>query len=71
MKELKKEISPEIYQEIVEAVQHLKYGEVVITVYDSKVVQIEKKEKNPKFILGEIFFLLIGLYLSYYGFMVY
>lgn len=46
MKETKKEISPEIYQEIVEAVQHLKFGEVVITVYDSKVVQIEKKEKK-------------------------
>lgn len=42
----KKEIDPEILQEVVQAVQKMKYGEVVITVHDSKVVQIEKKEKK-------------------------
>ncbi len=46
MNDPRKSISPEIYQEIVEAIQNLKYGEVVITVHDSKVVQIEKKEKK-------------------------
>ncbi len=42
----KKEIYPEVLQEVVQAVQKMKYGEVVITVHDSKVVQIEKKEKK-------------------------
>lgn len=32
---------------------------------------VEKKKTNPKFILGEIVVLLIGLYLLYYGFIVY
>lgn len=32
---------------------------------------IEKKQKNNKFIIGEVAFLIIGLYLSYYGFIVY
>ena len=41
-----KEIDPKIFQEIVDAVKKIKFGEVVITVYDSKVVQIEKKEKK-------------------------
>jgi len=32
---------------------------------------IEKKQKNRWFMVGEIIFLLIGLYLLYYGFIVY
>jgi len=32
---------------------------------------IEKKQKTNWFMLGEVGFLLIGLYLSYYGFIVY
>lgn len=46
MSEEKKEIDPKILNEVMEAVQKLKYGEVVITVHNSKVVQIEKKEKK-------------------------
>ena len=46
MKEDKKGIDQEILKEIIEAVQKMKYGEVVITVYDSKVVQIEEKKKK-------------------------
>ena len=32
---------------------------------------VEKKKENRKFILGEIAVFLIGLYLLYYGFIVY
>lgn len=39
-------IDPNVLAEILSAVSKLKYGEVVITVYDSKVVQIERKEKK-------------------------
>jgi len=46
MKDEHKKINPEIVNEILDAVSRLKYGEVVITVYDSRVVQIEKKEKK-------------------------
>ena len=46
MKEEKKEIDPKILNEIIEAVGKMKYGEVVITVYNSKVVQIEEKKKK-------------------------
>ena len=46
MKEQRKEINQEVLSEIIEAIQILKHGEIVITVYDSKVVQIEKKEKK-------------------------
>ena len=45
MNEPKKEIDSKIIDEVVEAIRKIKYGEVVITVYNSKVVQIEKKEK--------------------------
>ncbi len=46
MNELKKEIDQKIIDEVVEAIGKIKYGEVVITVHNSKVVQIEKKEKK-------------------------
>ena len=42
----KKEVDPKILDEVVEAIGKIKYGEVVITVHNSKVVQIEKKEKK-------------------------
>ena len=42
----KKEIDLKILDEVVEAIGKIKYGEVVITVHNSKVVQIEKKEKK-------------------------
>jgi len=46
MREEKKEIDPKIREEIMEAVSRIKFGEVVITVHDSKVVQIEEKKKK-------------------------
>jgi len=46
MKEEKKPIDPKVLDEIIEAVGKMKYGEVVITVYDSKIVQIEEKRKK-------------------------
>lgn len=39
-------IDPKILKEIIDAVTKIKFGEVVITVYDSKVVQIEEKKKK-------------------------
>ena len=46
MKEENKKIDQTILDEIIEAVQKMKYGEVVVTVHDSKVVQIEEKKKK-------------------------
>lgn len=46
MKSEKQPIDPQIIKEIIEAVEKMKYGEVVITVHDSKVVQIEEKRKK-------------------------
>lgn len=46
MKEGQKEIDPQILDEIIKAVQKMKYGEVVITVYNSKVVQIQETNKK-------------------------
>jgi hypothetical protein len=36
----------EVIEEIVKAVQGIAYGEVTIIMHDSKIVQIEKKEKK-------------------------
>ena len=44
--DIKKGITPEILDEIIKSVQQTKYGEVVITIHNSKIVQIEKKEKK-------------------------
>lgn len=46
MDEEKKEIDPKVLKEIIGAIGKMKYGEVVITVHDSKVVQIEEKHKK-------------------------
>jgi hypothetical protein len=35
-----------IYKEILDSIDEISYGEVVITVHDKKIVQIEKKEKK-------------------------
>jgi hypothetical protein len=40
-----KEWNPNIEQEILRAVRSLCYGSVEIIIHDSKVVQIERKEK--------------------------
>jgi hypothetical protein len=46
MKKDNKDIDPKILHEIIEAVGKMKYGEVVITIHDSKIVQIEEKNKK-------------------------
>lgn len=46
MENKNKHIDPKVLDEIIEALTKMKYGEVVITVYDSKVVQIEEKKKK-------------------------
>ena len=39
-------INQAIIDEIVFSLKKIKYGEVVVTVHNSKVVQIEKREKK-------------------------
>ena len=34
-----------VSQEILKAIQNMKFGSIEITIHDSRVVQIEKKEK--------------------------
>ncbi len=46
MEQKNKNIDPKVLEEIIESIAKMKYGEVVITVYDSKVVQIEEKKKK-------------------------
>ncbi len=45
MKQIKDNNS-KIFAEILGAIKEIKYGEVVIVIHDSKIVQIEKKEKK-------------------------
>lgn len=47
-----KKIDQKILEEIIKAIRQINYGEVVITIHDSKIVQIEKKEKK-RFNLGK------------------
>ncbi|MDD5618578.1 MAG: YezD family protein [Candidatus Omnitrophica bacterium] len=35
-----------IVKEIIEAIDNVKYGEIIIAIHDSKIVQIEKREKK-------------------------
>lgn len=42
----KKQADQRVLNEIIKSVQEINYGEVVITIHDSTVVQIEKKEKK-------------------------
>jgi len=47
MKERKqKQIGSKILDEIVNSIQRINYGEVVITIHNSMVVQVEKREKK-------------------------
>ena len=39
-------IDKSVLKEIVDFIQQIKYGEVVITVHDSDIVQVEKREKK-------------------------
>ncbi|MBU2541656.1 MAG: DUF2292 domain-containing protein [Candidatus Omnitrophica bacterium] len=42
----KKDIENNIMKEIVKAIHEINYGEVVIAIHNSEIVQIEKKEKK-------------------------
>lgn len=46
MAQEKEKIEQKILDEIIEAVGKIKFGEIVITIYNSRVVQIERKEKK-------------------------
>jgi hypothetical protein len=39
-------IDPEVMEQIVSFIRQISYGEIVVTIHDSKVVQLEKKEKK-------------------------
>ena len=39
------EWDPNLEQQILRAIKHVRYGSVEIIIHDSKVVQIERKEK--------------------------
>lgn len=39
-------IDKSILKEIVDFIQQINYGEVVITIHDSEIVQVEKREKK-------------------------
>jgi hypothetical protein len=39
------EVSPEVLDAILHAIQNIRYGSVEIVIQDAKVVQIERKEK--------------------------
>jgi len=43
---IKAEEAQRVIKEIKTAMESISYGEVVITIHNSKVVQIEKKEKK-------------------------
>jgi len=37
--------NPEILQKILQAIKNVRYGSVEVTIHESRVVQIERKEK--------------------------
>ncbi|MBU0633954.1 MAG: YezD family protein [Candidatus Omnitrophica bacterium] len=41
-----KNINQKIVDEVLLALGDIKYGEVIITVHDAKIVQVEKREKK-------------------------
>jgi len=44
--EQNKNIDNKILDEILKSIQKINYGEVVITIHNSKIVQIERREKK-------------------------
>ena len=42
----KQEMEPEVLEEIIKSIRQIEYGEIVITIHDSKMVQLEKREKR-------------------------
>ena len=39
-------IKQDVLEEILKSIQQINYGEVVIVIHNSKIVQIERKEKK-------------------------
>ncbi len=39
-------INQAILDEIIKSIQQINYGEVVITIHESKIVQVERREKK-------------------------
>ena len=39
-------VESEVLEEIIESIRQIKYGEVVIVIHNSKIVQLEKREKR-------------------------
>jgi len=46
MMDVETKMDKSILKEIVDFIQQINYGEVVITVHDSDIVQVEKREKK-------------------------
>ena len=46
MTEQDKKIDKKVLDEIFNFIRHINYGEVVISIHDSKIVRIEKREKK-------------------------
>lgn len=44
--EQKRKIDKKILDEILKPIQQIRYGEVVVTIHNSKIVQVEKREKK-------------------------
>lgn len=42
----KRGVERKILDEIIKSIMYINYGEVVITIHGSKIVQIEKREKK-------------------------
>jgi hypothetical protein len=42
----KRSIKPKVLEEIVAYINQINYGEVVVIIHDSRIVQIERKEKK-------------------------
>jgi hypothetical protein len=38
--------NPAIIEQVIRSLEQIRYGELVITIHDAKVVQIEKREKT-------------------------
>jgi hypothetical protein len=41
-----KTISQNFLSEIIQCIEHINYGEVIITIHDSRIVQIARREKK-------------------------
>lgn len=39
-------MNPHVFGKIVKFINEIHYGEVVVTIHDSKIVQLEKREKT-------------------------